>query len=159
MSMPYRDLLSAALLALLGIAVQIYARGIEPRFKTGADSGMLPEIVSAAMILIAAIIAITAFRCLRRTAASDDNPDITVDASSPQRVWGSFGLIVAYVALTPVAGFLIATVGFLFAQLTLLAPAGERRPLAYAVTAVIAAIAIHTIFIRGFGLPLPRGLF
>ena len=147
-----RDLVSAASLAAVGTGAHVVARGIEARFKTGVDSGFFPELVSAALVLSAAIIAGSALR--RRQQVEADTP-----SGSTWRVWGAFAAVVAYVAALPIAGFLASTAAFLFVQISVLAPAERRRPLAFALVALVAAGMIHAIFRVGFGLPLPRGPF
>lgn len=156
-----RDLLSSILLCMLGVAVHLNARTIMPRFKTGGDSGLFPEIVSAVLVVMAAIIALSALREMRRQPPTVVVPEERVDELpvNRARVWGVVILTAFYIAALPLAGFLAATIAFLFAQMCLLAQAGERRWAVFALIAVIAAIVIHLIFVRGFGLPLPHGIF
>ena len=156
-----RDLLSSILLCILGVAVHLDARTIAPRFKTGVDSGLFPEVVSAALVLMAAIIAISAVREMRRRPSIGVAPEDPADEGpvNRARVGGAVTVTALYIAAMPLTGFLAATMVFLFAQMCLLAHRSERRWLVFALIAIVAAIAIHLIFVRGFGLPLPRGIF
>jgi len=161
MASPLKDLLSSVLLIALGVAVHVKAREIVPRFRTGVDSGFFPEIVSATLIVVGGIIAFTALRTMKRA-----RPDGIRGSQTPARppvnwfrVWGAAGVTLLYIAALPRAGFLIATFVFLVAQFCLLAPKAAQRPLVFTLIAMVATFAIHLIFVRGFGLPLPRGPF
>jgi len=156
-----KDLLSSILLFVLGVVVHLNARTIVPRFKTGVDSGFFPEIVSAALVGMAAIIAVSALSKMRCKPSIVVVPDEQADELPINRfrVWGAVTVTAFYIVVLPMTGFLAATMAFLFALMCLLAQRGERRPLVFAPIAVAAAIAIHLIFVRGFGLPLPRGFF
>ncbi|KGF69803.1 hypothetical protein LL06_08955 [Hoeflea sp. BAL378] len=145
----------------LGVAVHLDARTIVPRFKTGVDSGLFPEVVSAVLVVMAAIIALSAVREMRRKPPVDGAPGEPAEEGpvNRARVWGAVAVTALYIAAMPLTGFLAATMVFLFAQMCLLAQPSERRWLVFALVAVVAAIAIHLIFVRGFGLPLPRGIF
>lgn len=154
------DLISAAALALLGIGAHAVARKIPPRFPTGVDSGFLPEIVSALLVAVAAIIAFGALRRSAEGAAGEAAPETTdgTDASPAfGRVAGTFLLLLAFVLALPSLGFLVSAAGFLALQLLLLAPRGKRRPLLFLAIAILAAASIYGIFAYGFGLILPRG--
>lgn len=67
----------------------------------------------------------------------------------------SLGALIAYAALLPFLGFIVATVPF-FAFLMVLF--SERRPLVVAITACAATVILYALFRYGFGVFLPRGI-
>lgn len=151
------DMISAGVLFVLGLLVQLQARTITSKFRTSVDSGFFPEIVSAMLMAVAVFIFLSALGGSARNRAQAGAADR--DGASLGRVAGSFGLLVAYAAVLPIVGFLGATAVFLFAQLMLLAPRGGRNAFGFGLAAVIGSVLIYLTFTDGFGLMLPRGAF
>jgi putative tricarboxylic transport membrane protein len=71
-------------------------------------------------------------------------------------VYYSAGSLLAFMVLLPLAGMLPAM--FLF-QLGLAYLWGERRHLLVLAVAVVTTALLWAVFVRGFGIPLPKGLF
>jgi putative tricarboxylic transport membrane protein len=71
-------------------------------------------------------------------------------------VYATGGALLGFMALVPLAGMLPAM--FLF-QLGLAYLWGERRHLLVLAVAVVTTALLWAVFVRGFGIPLPKGLF
>lgn len=69
-------------------------------------------------------------------------------------VW-ALGAFVAYLAVMPGLGFILATAPFFAVMMVLF---GERRPFWVGGGAVCATVLLYVLFRHGFGVFLPRGL-
>ena len=74
----------------------------------------------------------------------------------PRMVYFTAGSLLAFMALVPLAGMLPAM--FLF-QLGLAYLWGERRHLLVFSIAALTTVLLWTVFVRGFGIQLPKGVF
>ena len=72
-----------------------------------------------------------------------------------RRAAWALGAFVAYVAVMPGLGFLLATAPFFAVMMVLF---GERRPFRVGGGAVFATVLLYVLFRHGFGVFLPRGL-
>ena len=77
-------------------------------------------------------------------------------APIPRMVYFTAAALLAFMALVPLAGMLAAM--FLF-QLGLAYLWGERRHLLVFVVAALTTASLWAVFVRGFGIPLPKGVF
>lgn len=70
----------------------------------------------------------------------------------------TFAIIIAYIILLPELGFILSTMLFLFAQITVLAPKQGKKYWVYALVAVVFTAFIFVAFRLGLQQPLPRGV-
>lgn len=146
-------ILAGAFLLVVAVTLFVLASQIQRRIPIGVDSGFFPEIASAALGLLAAIIFIQGLR-------TQSNLRMEAVAPKGQRaVVLSLALIIAFGAGMATLGFLPATALYLLAQFYVLSPPDQRRPTVFALIALGSAVAIQFIFIRGFGLVLPAGMW
>lgn len=145
-------LAGTALLVMAGV-IFVAASLITSRFPFGVDSGFFPEIASAALGILAAIILLQGLRT---------SPDLEMEPVAPagqKTVLLSLVLLTAFGVGMAVIGFLPAAAIYLFAQFYVLSPPTQRRPLRFALIALGAAAVIQFIFASWFGLVLPAGLW
>ncbi|WP_306261398.1 tripartite tricarboxylate transporter TctB family protein [Pararhizobium sp. IMCC21322] len=145
-------LAGAALLVAAGV-IFIAASQIKSRFPFGVDSGFFPEIASAALGILAAVILLQGLRTA---------PDLKMEPVAPEgqkTVLLSLVLLTAFGGGMAVIGFLPAAAIYLFAQFFVLSPPPQRRPLYFALIALGSAAIIQFIFASWFGLVLPTGLW
>lgn len=69
----------------------------------------------------------------------------------------SIGLIMVYIAAMQILGFTLSTAVYLFVQMLVAAPQSKRKPLLFAILAVVFAVGINLIFYRAFSILLPQG--
>jgi putative tricarboxylic transport membrane protein len=120
----------------------------------GVDSRFFPQLLAVFLILLSALQIINELK----RAKSDSG---TTDSKEPifgMKVILTIVLIVMYIALMPVVGFLIMTALYLFCQIALLMPAGKRNYLLSAKIAVIFSICVYFLFVQVLSLILPRGI-
>ena len=141
----------AACVVVLGVLLLAGVRGIAP--GAGYDRigpRFFPVVTATGMILLGAVLAISARR--RR-------PPVESTADTPSLNWIPFGYFalafLLFIALVEPAGFAIAAA----VQFWLVARAfRSRRPVRDALIAVVLALIVDLAFSRGLGLPLPDGI-
>lgn len=146
------DILSGSFLLGLSIVLYIYASGIEARLPVGLDSGVFPGIASVLLAIFASVVVIRAW-----TSRGEDDDQIAVEFDGILSVFRTFVLIVLYVIMVPVAGFLLATAIFLPLQFFALSRSGERRWVMFVVVSLVATGLVYSAFAYGFQVILPRG--
>ena len=109
----------------------------------GFGAELFPRMVLGTIIALAILLALT---------PASDAPLPRI----PRMVWYSGASLLAFMALVPVVGMLPAMFVFLVALGILW---GERRYVFLVVTAALTTAAIWGVFVRGFGVQLPKGLF
>jgi hypothetical protein len=109
----------------------------------GFGAELFPRMVLGTIIGLAILLALT---------PASDAPLPRI----PPMVWYSGAALLAFMALVPVAGMLPTMFVFLVAMGMLW---GERRHLLLFLTSALMTAAIWGVFVKGFGVQLPKGLF
>lgn len=137
----------AAAAAVIAIAVALFAatfwfEQMPEGITRGFGAELFPRMVLGTIVALAVLLAIM-------PASNPPLPRI------PPMVWYSGASLLAFMALVPVAGMLPAMfvylvgVGYLW---------GERRHWLLFLSAILLTAAIWAVFVKGFGIPLPKGL-
>jgi putative tricarboxylic transport membrane protein len=130
---------AAAALFALTFGFERLPEGITRGF--GAE--VFPRLVLGTIVGLAALLAFPSWK-------SDPLPRI------PPMVWYSGAALLLFMALVPVAGMLPAMFLFLIGLGRLW---GERRHWVLLSSAILLTAAIWLVFVKGFGVQMPRGLF
>jgi hypothetical protein len=134
--------------AVMAIAAALFAatfwfEQMPEGITRGFGAELFPRMVLGLIIALAAMLALT-------PASSAPLPRI------PPMVWYSGASLLAFMALVPVIGMLPGMLVFLLAVGWLW---GERRRLLLLSSSVLLTLAIWAVFVKGFGVPLPKGVF
>ena len=129
----------AAVLFGLTFSFEKMPEGITRGF--GAEA--FPRLVLGTIVVLAALLAFT-------------SPTSEALERIPAMVWYTGGALLVFMALVPVAGMLPAMFIFLLGLGYLW---GERRYWLLLLSAAAMTAVIWLIFVRGFGVQLPKGLF
>jgi hypothetical protein len=138
----------AAAAAVIAIAVALFGatfwfEQMPEGITRGFGAELFPRMVLGLIIALAVLLALT-------PASGAPLPRI------PRMVWYSGASLLAFMALVPVIGMLPAMLVFLLAVGWLW---GERRRLLLLSSSVLLTLAIWAVFVRGFGVQLPKGVF
>jgi len=138
----------AAAAAVIAIAAALFAatfwfEEMPEGITRGFGAELFPRMVLGTIIALALLLALT-------PASAAPLPRI------PPMMWYSAATLLAFMALVRVAGMLPAMfvlligLGYLW---------GERRHWLLVVSAILLMAAVWGVFVKGFGVQLPRGLF
>lgn len=149
------DIVSGALVVLLGAAVVLHVRGF-PELPGGQPGpALFPGIVGALLVMFGLVLTVRAI--VGRGHPPDADP-AGGPASTPRARWNALavlGLIASYILLAETLGFALTMAPLLFLLMWLL---GTRPWIAAAAAAVTTAL-ILLLFQQLLLVPLPTGLF
>ncbi|MGE3923262.1 MAG: tripartite tricarboxylate transporter TctB family protein [Lautropia sp.] len=134
------------------LALCYFGAALRLPFGTLAQPGaaLFPVVVSA-ILLVASVLT------MREGWTMPAGETVGMPAGTDRaRLLALAALLVAYVALLPWIGHLIASLLLCIAMIRLLAPIGWTRTLAWAIAL---ALAIHLVFVTLLRVPLPSGAF
>lgn len=138
----------AAAATVIAIAVALFAatfwfEQMPEGITRGFGAEVFPRLVLGTIVVLAVLLALS-------PASGAPLPPI------PRMVWLSGAALLAFMALVPVTGMLaamllfLAGVGYLW---------GERRHWLLFLSAILLTAAIWGVFVKGFGVQLPKGVF
>jgi tripartite tricarboxylate transporter TctB family protein len=138
----------AAAATVIAIAVALFAatfwfEEMPEGITRGFGAELFPRMVLGTIVALAVLLAIM-------PASNPPLPRI------PPMVWYSGASLLAFMALVPVIGMLPGMLVFLLAVGWLW---GERRRLLLLSSSVLLTLAIWAVFVKGFGVQLPKGVF
>ena len=148
-----RDLLCSIIFLIFGIFMFVQSAAIKPLMGSkDVGSGFVPKIVAGVIIAIAAFKLITTLMNKKPEKKIEDNGD---------KMGGllTIALLLIYSVLFDKLGFILSTMLYLFGQITLLSDERNRNIPLFAGIAVVAPLAIYTLFVYVIKMPLPMGLF
>ena len=134
----------------VGSVLCFYAQRLGVWGPSGPDSGFFP-LIAGALILAGGIVQLLGARRRRRV---DDDPPFWDQAGASRRVLALLAGMVALILLVRYAGFIVASL----AMMPFLLRQVEKRSWWYAAAvAVVATAAVHLLFGKLLGMPMPRG--
>lgn len=150
MRMAWRNILAAAALLAFSAWYAWLATGLPERSLPNTPGpSFFPLLIVAFIALLSAALLYKGIMGLRTQEKS------TRDGVPTRTAWFMLAAFAIYLTLLPVAGFILASIGF-FAVLMLLY--GERRPAVIALASTGVTVLLFLIFRYGFQIVLPRGL-
>jgi putative tricarboxylic transport membrane protein len=147
-----RNIAAAVGLIVCGLVYGYLAWGLPVRSLPNTPGpSFFPLVVTVVILALSTALLIQALAMERDPPASQGD-----GAASHGRMAGLLLVVIlTYIVLLPVLGFILATIPF-FAILMVLF--GERRPFLVAVGALAMTAVLYGLFRHGFGVFLPRGL-
>ena len=156
-----RDLILGIVLLALGIAYTVMAQNIKQGNKlvqrnvgTFAHARIIPTILGILLIVLAVVLIIQGIIKFIKDDGAAGKKMSKVDMFS---ILLTFAAMILYIILLPILGFMLATMIYLFGQITILAPKEKRNYLLFAIIAVVFTIIAFVAFRIGLTQMLPRG--
>ncbi|GKV65916.1 MULTISPECIES: tripartite tricarboxylate transporter TctB family protein [unclassified Sporosarcina] len=158
-----RELLSAVTFLLLSIIMYVASLNIKSMTNMGVGPAFAPKLVAIGMFAFSLFLLIKELRIryILRKSKNDSNNKVFVKENWSRYRSASLTilLIVSYIFVIPIVGFLISTIFYLYIQFCLL---GDKkywnRPL-FVGLSLIVAVTVYFIFRLGFEVRLPTGVF
>lgn len=157
----YGDMIVGIFFAALGIAL-IAGAGALPKSKVmeiGPD--FMPRLVGIIILVLALLLLFWTVKGLKKHVGEVEASGYK-DTADYKRVLGSLVAAIVYVNVLSPIGFIISTLVYLFAQITILAPDAHRTKkdlIQYLVIDVVFTFVVYFLFRYGFKIVLPAGIF
>ncbi len=151
-------ILGIVMLAFSGFYL-IYAQQIKTRPKltpSYASARIMPVLLG---VLLAILSVVCIYQGVRRLKAPEgEEAAKKLDRGDLMAVVFTFAVIIGYILVMPMLGFILSTVLYLFLQMLILAPADKRNYVLFAIVAVVFTALVFVAFRVGLQQLLPRGV-
>lgn len=157
----HKDLVAGAFLTVLGIILFIstYSIKVIGGMSVGITSEFVPRIVSVMLTIAGAGLAIQSWLSGKKANEESEKKEYQLQSNKNNySVLLTMLLIGVYIALVEPLGYMLATVFYLFAQISLLAPCELRKYVKFAIISIVTAVVIYFLFTNTFELMLPTGI-
>ena len=173
-----KELLVGVIFLIVGVAYFALAFTIPSYDAYGGssvvDSSFVPKVIGALMTVLSVLQLVFSLRAGKNQppAAASTKPteedgtfkveDWDDDAANrnadTKALIAIFAILIVYMALMSVLGFLISSALFLFATMMLLTPKQKRKLPVIVILSVIVAIGVYYLFVYGLDMVLPAGI-
>ncbi|MCM1252087.1 MAG: tripartite tricarboxylate transporter TctB family protein [Clostridium sp.] len=148
------NIITSILVIALSIYVIIVCAGYPTAeaYGTGVPGpGLWPMAVAILMLIAAVILLIKSIRM-----KPEEDTSINMWTDGTKRVYISMGILIAYVALLGVLGFIISTAVMLFVFMQWFS---KKNPLITMIISIVCTMAIYSVFRFLLNVPVNFGLF
>ena len=154
-----KDLILGIVMLLFSGFYLIYAQQIKtrPKLTPGYASARIMPVLLGTLLAILSIVCI--YQGVRRLKAPEgEEAAKKLDRGDLMAVVFTFAVIIGYILVMPLLGFILSTVIYLFLQMLILAPADKRNYVLFAIVAVVFTALVFVAFRVGLQQLLPRGV-
>ena len=174
-----KELLVGVIFLIVGVAYFALAFTIPSYDAYGGssvvDSSFVPKVIGALMTVLSVLQLVFSLRAgeKNRPPAAPSAKPTEEDGTFKVEDWDDdaanrnadtkaliaiFAILIVYMALMSVLGFLISSALFLFATMMLLTPKQKRKLPVIVILSVIVAIGVYYLFVYGLDMVLPAGI-
>lgn len=154
-----RDLLAGALMLGLGLILFITSFSIPAGASLGLGPSFMPRLMSGVLVLFGILICLDGVRTIRlEKEESNIRENMQGDYKS---VLLTLVFLLAYILLMKPVGFVLATTGYIAAQILLFSRKmniTKQMKIKYLILSGVSSVVIYLIFTKGFSLLLPAGI-
>ena len=159
-----KDLYASLFLLIVSIVMFIATYSIQALTVSNIGADFAPRLVAIAIFALSLILLYNSIKQLKNphmAVSIEEDEDEEEDTNKPmskKSVIATVALLVGYVALIPMIGFLLMTAVYLFLQMYLLAEKAQRNLVLFLVVSVVSSGVIYYCFKTIFHLRLPAGI-
>lgn len=164
----YDDVFSGFFLLAVSVVMYIATFSFEALTTTFVGPAFMPQIISVAIGIFSILIIVNGFRKSRAEKQEEPIPDPVTEVHDDKMTPGekdsykpvlmTLGLMVAYVFLIPIVGFLITTILYIFLQMMILSHKTTRKIWLFALVSIVSSVLIYYVFRNVFYVMLPTGI-
>lgn len=155
-----KDLILGIVMLAFSAFYLIFAQQIKtrPKLTPGYASARIMPVLLGTLLAILSVVCI--IQGVRRMKAPDDGEEKgkKLDRGDVMAVVFTFAVIIGYIMVMPMLGFILSTVIYLFLQMLILAPPDKRNYVLFAIIAVVFTALVFVAFRVGLQQLLPRGV-
>ena len=154
----YRDLVIGVVGLALSVFYLIYAMQIKtkPKLTPGYASARIMPTLLGALLAILSVVLIA--QGIKKMKLYDGGEVEKADRADNMAVILTFAVIIGYIMVMPMLGFILSTAIYLFLQMLILAPPDKRNVPLFAIVAVGFTAFVFVAFRVGLQQLLPRGV-
>jgi putative tricarboxylic transport membrane protein len=160
----YRDVFSGVIMLLLAAGYLVGSLSIREYGDAAVNSRFFPQVLGWLLLVFSVLQLVVA---IRNRASPRSGGNGREESAGGEEKAGRFCIkviwtllvILAYIFLIDILGFILSSTLFLMAQTMLMAPKEHRRPLFTLCVSAIFSVIIYAVFVYGFSLALPEGIF
>ena len=155
-----KDLILGIVMLLFSGFYLFYAQQIKTRPKltpSYASARIMPTLLGVLLAVLSVFCIIQGIRQMRAPEMQDAKAK-KLDRGDVMAVVFTFAVIIGYILIMPILGFILSTVIYLFLQMLILAPAEKRNYVLFAIVAVVFTAIVFVAFRIGLQQLLPRGV-
>ena len=153
----WKDLIFGTMTLILGGLYLYFATQVKTRPKLTPSYASAKAVPILLGILLIALSIVCIFQGIRNVRAKTEEKQ-GEKKGDVLAVTLTFAVIILYLATLRLLGFCLATVIFLFLQMSVLAPKAKRNYLLFAIVAVVFTAVAYVAFRLGLSQLLPRGI-
>lgn len=164
----YNDVFSGFFLLVVSVVMYIATYSFEALTTTVVGPAFMPQIISVAIGVFSILIIVNGFRKVRHEKKEETIPEPVVEVHDDEMTPGeqdsykpvimTLLLMVVYVILMPIVGFLITTILYIFLQMMILSHKTTRKIWLFALVSIVSSIIIYYVFRNVFYVMLPTGI-
>ena len=147
------DMICSLIFLAFGGIMYTYAAKIRHLIPSDTGSGYVPKFIAICIIITAAAKLILTLLDKKKEEAQAQGSGDKVGG------WGTLALMFAYVVAFEPVGFVLSTIVYLYAQITLMSDETNRNPKLFAIISIVTPIVVSLLFSRVINMPLPYGVF
>ena len=148
-----RNLLCSIIMLVFGVVMFVLALDIPHKLPSDVGSGYVPKVVALCIIVVAVVQLILT---LTRKSPDDKKKEKLFDDAKGGIA--TIVLMVVYMLIFQPVGFICSSAIYLFTQIMLLSDNTNRKPLLFAVIAILLPVAVDALFVFVIKMPLPKGI-
>lgn len=148
-----RNLITSVIFLVFGAFMLVQSLAVPHKIPSDVGSGYVPAFISICLLVVAGAKLIL-------TLLDKDPADEVVKKSDWSMKGGivTIAIILVYMLAFEPVGFILSSIVFLFALMNWFANNENRKPILFAIIAIVLPIAIDALFVFVIKMPLPKGL-
>lgn len=155
-----KDLILGIVMLLFSGFYLIYAQQIKTRPKltpSYASAKIMPTLLGILLAILSVFCIIQGIRSMKAPDEKEGNAKKLAKGDVMAVVF-TFAVIIGYILIMPLLGFILSTIIYLFLQMLILSPAEKRNYVLFAIVAVVFTAIVFVAFRIGLQQLLPRGV-
>ena len=148
-----RNLITSVIFLVFGAFMLVQSLAVPHKIPSDVGSGYVPAFISICLLVVSGAKLIL-------TLLDKDPADDVVKASGWSMKGGivTMAIMLVYMLTFEPVGFILSSIVFLFALMNWFANNENRKPILFAIIAIVLPIAIDALFVFVIKMPLPKGL-
>lgn len=156
-----RDLITGICMACISIFYLISTSSIKifaGMGRSAINSTTIPRVWGVCLFILGILLIMRAMKEYKLGGKPENKINLLHMIKENSAVVYSFVIFGVYVAFLNIIGFIIMTALYLFFQMLVLTPHGEKKPLRAALLSVVFSLGIYYIFVKLLMIMLPIGI-